>query len=544
MNKIEFRIWKNTIVVDFVNKDIKENLNNTNVINTKKIYFSTKYIEENLELVSSFLHVIILKNEIDTFKIKNKNITLSLLKVLNHLSKINNLILEYDSLLSYSEFLEILNNNYLSYIDLYDIPPYLLERIDTNKNLKINIRNEILFVSNFMTNNNINTYSDIFYKKEIVIDEFNERDYYDFDSFIEINKYLRSIVFKFYNKKLFDYVFKSLIKKNISNVKISFMEEFIKIDEVVPYIGNYKKAYEDFIFENNIKFKIIYSNEYKKNNLIKQLNLNIIKYSLLLIIVVVSSMIVFNLYRDFSDNNKYMDIENDLNKLLSDFENDDNEQGSGDDIIFIEPNGDDYYKITQTTTTTTSIYDIKYDKVFDKLLEINDDTIGWLTVNNTNIDYPVVQYTDNDYYLNRDFYKSKNRHGWIFMDYRNSYSDFSDNTIIYGHNLANQKMFGTLRYASNSSWYKKTSNQIISFNTLNGNYNWQIISVYKVPKTNDYLVANFASVDEKMDFLNMIVGRSIYDFNQSYDENTKILTLSTCSNGTKERFVVHAKLIQ
>ena len=68
--------------------------------------------------------------------------------------------------------------------------------------------------------------------------------------------------------------------------------------------------------------------------------------------------------------------------------------------------------------------------------------------------------------------------------------------------------------------------------------------IYKIPVTNDDLIANFASPDEKLDFLKMVVERSIYDFNATYDENTKILTLSTCSNGSKERLVVHAKLIR
>lgn len=547
MNKIEFKIYKNFIIVDLIDKDIKENLNNTNVINSKEIYFSDKYINMNIELVSSFLHVITIKNNIDSIRIKNKSVTLIILKLINYLGKINNLILDYDESLSYSEFLEILNNKYLKCINLYDIPPYLLERLDINNDLEIILRNEVLYVSNFMTNNKICNYSDIFYKKEIIIDEFNDRDYYDFDSFIQVNKYLKCITFKYFDRKLFNYIFKGIVDNNFKNIKIVFKEESINLIDVVTYISKFKKANEDFIFNNRIEFKIDYSKEYKEKNIFKQLNLNIIKYSLLFVIIVICLMISINLYRNYLDSNKYDKIQNDLNKLIENVSEDDNLINDSNDIIFIEPNEDDINKITETTTTTTTttgIYDIKYEKIFDKLLEINKDTVGWLTVNNTNIDYPVVKYTDNDYYLNRDYYQNKNRHGWIFMDYRNDYSDLSDNTIIYGHNLANQKMFGTLRYATNASWYKKTNNQIITLNTLDNNLKWQIISVYKVPKTNDYLVANFSSPDEKLSFLKMITERSIYNFNQEFDENTKILTLSTCSNGTKERLVVHAKLIK
>ena len=544
MNKIVFKIVKNEIIVSLLNKDFKENLNNTNVINTKETYFSINYINENVELVSSFLNVIIIKNNIHKFIVNNEEATLITLKIIKNINKIDEIYLNYDNTLKYDEFIELLNNNYLKVINLFDIPNYLLEMIDVNKNLKVTIRNEILFTSNFMEINNINTYSDIFYKKEIYINEFKDRDYLDFDSFIQINKYLKIINFNYFSKRQFDYIFNKLIKLNLKNIKINFNEGNINIQNVVEYINKVKKEKEDFILTNNINFKINYSKEFKKNNMFKQINLNFIKISLLFVILSVTLMMSVNLYRNYSDTKKYDDIENDLQKIKLDLDIPEN-NNHDKDITFIEPNDDDKERVTltTTTTTTTTIYDIKYEKVFEKLKEINNDTVGWLTVNNTKIDYPVVQSTDNDYYLYRDYYKNKNRHGWIYMDYRNNIEDLSDNTIIFGHNLANQKMFGTLRYVTNPSWYKKSSNQIITFNTTKANMKWQIISIYKIPVTNDYLVANFASSEDKLNFLDMITQRSIYDFNATYDENTKIITLSTCSNGSKDRLVVHAKLI-
>lgn len=544
MNKIVFKIVKNEIIVSLLNKDFKENLNNTNVINTKETYFSINYINENVELVSSFLNVIIIKNNIHKFIVNNEEATLITLKIIKNINKIDEIYLNYDNTLKYDEFIELLNNNYLKVINLFDIPNYLLEMIDVNKNLKVTIRNEILFTSNFMEINNINTYSDIFYKKEIYINEFKDRDYLDFDSFIQINKYLKIINFNYFSKRQFDYIFNKLIKLNLKNIKINFNEGNINIQNVVEYINKVKKEKEDFILTNNINFKINYSKEFKKNNMFKQINLNFIKISLLFVILSVTLMMSVNLYRNYSDTKKYDNIENDLQKIKLDLDIPEN-NNHDKDITFIEPNDDDKERVTltTTTTTTTTIYDVKYEKVFEKLKEINNDTVGWLTVNNTKIDYPVVQSTDNDYYLYRDYYKNKNRHGWIYMDYRNNIEDLSDNTIIFGHNLANQKMFGTLRYVTNPSWYKKSSNQIITFNTTKANMKWQIISIYKIPVTNDYLVANFASSEDKLNFLDMITQRSIYNFNATYDENTKIITLSTCSNGSKDRLVVHAKLI-
>ena len=169
MNKIVFKIVKNEIIVSLLNKDFKENLNNTNVINTKETYFSINYINENVELVSSFLNVIIIKNNIHKFIVNNEEATLITLKIIKNINKIDEIYLNYDNTLKYDEFIELLNNNYLKVINLFDIPNYLLEMIDVNKNLKVTIRNEILFTSNFMEINNINTYSHIFYKKEIYI---------------------------------------------------------------------------------------------------------------------------------------------------------------------------------------------------------------------------------------------------------------------------------------------------------------------------------------------------------------------------------------
>ena len=542
MNKISIKTNNHIMYFDIITEDIKENLNNTNVISTNNIYFSKKYINDNIDLVVSFLNVIILKNNISTVNISDNTLTPLCLKLINNLNHVTNLILSYDKPITYEEFMLLLDNKHLKKINIYDIPSYLLERLDINKNLEVIIRNEILFISNFMNDNNINTYSDIFYKKEITITEFQEKDYLDFESFIEINKYLIIINIKYYSKKQFDYIFKKIIKQNLKNIRINFIESTLNLNEIFTYINNFKKTNEDFIINNNISFKIIYSDKYKKDNFLKQVNLNIIKVSLLFIIIAIGTMITINLYRNYNDNEKYSTIEKDLNKLILDIKKD--TEKPEEDIIFIEPNEEDLNKLTETTTTTTTIYDVKYEKVFEKLLEINKDTKGWLTVNNTNIDYPVVQAKDNDYYLNKDYYQQKNRHGWLFMDFRNDIFDLSDNTIIYGHNLANQKMFGTLRYASNPTWYKKTNNQTITFNTLNENMKWQIFSIYKLPVTNDYLIANFSTKEEKLSFLQMLTDRSIYNFNQTFDEETKILTLSTCANGNKERFVIHAKLIK
>lgn len=538
MIKIVFKVNGNCINAYKLLKDTpKEDLNKTNVIDTKELVFSDVYIKNNLELVSSFLNVIIIKRKINTVCIRDFELITVILDIINTIPNITNLIIKPDESINYDIFLKLLDNNYLENLEVYDFPRILLDRLDTNKKIVVKTRTEILFVSNFMKVNNLNTYSDIYYKKNIVISDFTSDDKNDIVTFIKINKYLKEINFKNFSVSAFDFVMNLLIQNAKEDIKISFEYDNLK-DTDINVISKYKKVNERLLLNANITFKINYSEEYRRNNLFKQININFIKVSLGAVILVIIFMIGINYYKNYVDEQHYLGIENNLKEIIKVNQKKTEEENPLD---VIEPGDED---LTTTTTTTTTVYDIQYEKVFSTLQEINKDTIGWLTVNNTRIDYPVVQAKDNDYYLRRDYYQNKNRHGWIFMDYRNNPDELNENTIIYGHNLANQTMFGTLRYALNSYWYKKSANQIITFNTPNENMKFQIFSIYTIPTTNDYLDITFPTTDAYQAYIDLVKGRSIYDFNIEVTTGDKILTLSTCANGNDKRLVIHAKLIK
>ncbi len=538
MIKIVFKVNGNCINAYKLIKDTpKEDLNKTNVIDTKELVFSDVYIKNNLELVSSFLNVIIIKRKINTVCIRDFELITVILDIINTIPNITNLIIKPDESINYDIFLKLLDNNYLENLDVYDFPRILLDRLDTNKKIVVKTRTEILFVSNFMKVNNLNTYSDIYYKKNIIISDFTSDDKNDIVTFIKINKYLKEINFKNFSVSAFDFMMNLLIQNAKEDIKISFEYDNLK-DTDINVISKYKKVNERLLLNANITFKINYSEEYRRNNLFKQININFIKVSLGAVILVIIFMIGINYYKNYVDEQHYLGIENNLKEIIKVNQKKTEEENPLD---VIEPGDED---LTTTTTTTTTVYDIQYEKVFSTLQEINKDTVGWLTVNNTRIDYPVVQAKDNDYYLRRDYYQNKNRHGWIFMDYRNNPDELNENTIIYGHNLANQTMFGTLRYALNSYWYKKSANQIITFNTPNENMKFQIFSIYTIPTTNDYLDITFPTTDAYQAYIDLVKGRSIYDFNIEVTTNDKILTLSTCANGNDKRLVIHAKLIK
>ncbi len=180
---------------------------------------------------------------------------------------------------------------------------------------------------------------------------------------------------------------------------------------------------------------------------------------------------------------------------------------------------------------------------FNELKNKNKDTVAFLKVNGTNINYPVVQTNDNKYYLSHSFNKKANDAGWVFLDYRNNIDKLQDNTIIYAHGRLDKTMFGSLKNIFSNNWYKDTDNYVINLSTPSENTLWQVISVYKIPTETYYLTTNFGTEKSHQKFIDTIISRSKYDFGASVNTNDKILTLSTCYND-REKVVLHARLIK
>ena len=181
---------------------------------------------------------------------------------------------------------------------------------------------------------------------------------------------------------------------------------------------------------------------------------------------------------------------------------------------------------------------------FNELLKKNPDTVGWIQVKGTNINYPIVQTTDNSYYLTHAFDGSKNEAGWVFMDYRNDPVNFNQNTILYAHSRLTGSMFGSLKNILESSWYTNKENHIIRLSTPTENTMWQVFSVYTIPKESYYITPSFNSDEAYGEFLNTMKSRSEVDFSAEVNTNDKILTLSTCKDNFGNRVVMHAKLIK
>ncbi|MGN1342889.1 MAG: class B sortase [Bacilli bacterium] len=179
---------------------------------------------------------------------------------------------------------------------------------------------------------------------------------------------------------------------------------------------------------------------------------------------------------------------------------------------------------------------------FDELLAKNPDTVGWIKIDGTKVNYPVVQADDNDYYLSHAFNKSNNIAGWVFADYRVDFENFGKNTIIYGHNMNNKTMFGSVPSMLNSNYLNNSGNNYIKISTPTCNTVWKVFSIYTIEPEVYYLKTNFIT-ESFENFLNTIKGRSIYNFGIDVTPDDKILTLSTCDNTGTKRVAVHAKMI-
>ena len=186
---------------------------------------------------------------------------------------------------------------------------------------------------------------------------------------------------------------------------------------------------------------------------------------------------------------------------------------------------------------------IKFDIDFSKLKKINEDSIAYIKVNNTNIDYVVVKGKDNSYYLNHNFEKKWNIAGWIFGDFHNKFDGNDRNLIIYGHDTKDGSMFGSLKNILDSKWYLNEDNYIIYLVTENKTYNYQVFSTYTIIAENYYINTIFNNNDEFKKFINKLKSRSIYDYGIGVNENDKILTLSSCIGDGRKRVVLHANLV-
>lgn len=180
-----------------------------------------------------------------------------------------------------------------------------------------------------------------------------------------------------------------------------------------------------------------------------------------------------------------------------------------------------------------------------QLQKINPDTAGWITISGTVVNYPVVWSEIKNYYLHRDFYGKVLSGGTIYMDERCDISPAENlNTVIYGHNMTDGSMFASIHdFAQPSVFYNTT----IQLTTPDGIFVYKPFSVHESDAYDNYFETDFISTEDFLYFCEQMSFISLYDAQYEFDKNTRILTLSTCTNDQSSRngrFAVHAVLVK
>ena len=185
----------------------------------------------------------------------------------------------------------------------------------------------------------------------------------------------------------------------------------------------------------------------------------------------------------------------------------------------------------------------EYNVDISELYKMNPDCVGWIKVEGTDIEYPIVKTTDNEFYLTHTFDKSYNKAGWIFVDYRNALDGTDENIVIYGHNRKDGSMFDSLKRVLTDEWFKDKGDMKIYLILGNELHEYRVFSAYTIEMEEYYLTTQFIDEKEFEKYIKEVKSRSIKNFQIDVNTKDKLLTLSTCADNNKYRVVVHAKKI-
>ncbi len=177
-------------------------------------------------------------------------------------------------------------------------------------------------------------------------------------------------------------------------------------------------------------------------------------------------------------------------------------------------------------------------------LEANFNTVGYIKIDDTEIDYPVLQTSNNDYYMTHNFNGEEDRAGAIFMDFRCDINDFSKtrNIILYGHRMRDGSQFKGLVQYEDAEFFR--NHQTIRFDTINGPLTWEVFAVFETTTDDYYIETEFPYDDMWVTFLESYYEKSMVHVFTNFHPNDIVLTLSTCGVKEDQRVVVMAKLVQ
>lgn len=402
------------------------NINNTNIIDVDNLYFSSDFIKENPNLISHFLSILIIKYNIEDAVFKNNYLGELFIPIIDNLKKVKEITFLEDNAINFKLFELLKKSDNIEIINVYVMQPYMFDVLTNRYGKLVRTKMILELSSNFAIDNQFNSYSDIYYKKSIVIKNlFKKSDYNDLEDFFRVNYYLETIyIFKFDIDILNELI--HLIKHyNIKNINLVF--SYSKSAELTR-ITNFKEQNNALMNNNHInidyKYKLIDNKDYARRSYTKL----IIQIAVLFLIMVVLSLVLVFLTKNTLDNKNTYDA------------------------------------ITKLET-------IKDD--FKALKEKNNDYVGWINIKNTAFTGPLVLYS-NGYYNNHDINKKRNFNGWI------TYKE-KDNNILVEASLRNKVLTGGIKEVLYKKWYSNNDNLIINIKK-DIKEDYQVISIYEDDK--------------------------------------------------------------
>ncbi|WP_193768896.1 class B sortase [Metasolibacillus meyeri] len=205
-----------------------------------------------------------------------------------------------------------------------------------------------------------------------------------------------------------------------------------------------------------------------------------------------------------------------------------------------------YKQVEQELRQVQEVYEeasseeVEVDTKFIELQKINSDIVGWLRLEGSQLDNPILQTDNNDFYLSHNYAGEKSRAGSVFMDYRNGVD--ARHTILYGHVMRNGTMFGELAKFAEQQYAEAHSYFI--YETPKVSYRLEVFAAYETTIDFYYIETEFTDASYA-EFLQTIQQKSLIAMPVTVTTNDKIMTLSTCTTSPNdhERFVVHAKIV-
>ena len=269
-----------------------------------------------------------------------------------------------------------------------------------------------------------------------------------------------------------------------------------------------------------------------------------------IVAIIISAGMLLNEWRLSRQNDNVMEEANDLIITEASKDNNKNDKGDKEEDKTLTPE-EQWAKIKEEYPNVLfpATIQLKYAKLYGE----NQDFVGYLSAEGVGLNLPVVQTTNDETYLNKNFYGSTTKYGCPFVTHLNniSYNHLDMNTVIFGHHMNNGTIFGALDKYKTLAGYK--SAPVITFNTLYKDYQWKVIGAFLTngyPKGDNgyifpYYFTNLSSTSKMSAYLSELAQRSLYDTGVDVLPTDKLLTLSTCAHEFDDaRFVVVARLVR